>query len=163
MLVFLLLASACMFAFAMQAVAWWHIDQANVGPISTDMCAASVCKRSSLAWLRGSETWMRTGVATYSGGLLASILAALTAAAIAANRAPRLLSKMLLVSTVTAAISAVYFYAAFPSVTYAPVTRGFGAPLFAAAVMITCLAIAWLWKQIAAHNTASMHAASQTN
>lgn len=158
MLVTLLLASACLFAFAMQAVAWWHIDHANVGPISTDMCAGTICKRSSLAWLRGSETWMRTGVATYSGGLLASIFAALTAAAIAANRAPRLLSKMLLVSTVTAAIAAVYFYAAFPSVNYAQVARGLGAPMFAAAVIVTCAAIAWLWKQIATHGAATSRA-----
>lgn len=111
----LALLAACGFAFAVQTP-WWSVAEVTIGPFGSRHCFGGECRETGLAWLAGSDLWMRSGVATRAGGYIAMFVLVVLAGAMAAKRVPALVAKVSLVSIVTAIAAAVYFIAAFPGV-----------------------------------------------
>ena len=134
----LLLLVAFGFAVAVQALAWWHIGSAQLGPIESRSCFGGPCRVQNLSWTTGSGFWMRMGYATYAGGLLASFIAVMCAAGIAAKRVPALLGKMLMVSVVTAVVPAALFVTGLPRL--GETSLAIGVPVFFASVVLGALA-----------------------
>lgn len=123
----LALAAACAFAFSVQLGRWWAIgDVAEIGPFGSKHCfGTGDCKLASLAWVGGgSDRWMRLGMATWAGALVAVFMLVVMSARLAANKLPRLVAKSLLVAIITASLAGTAFVAQFPGVEGASLARG---------------------------------------
>jgi len=126
------LLAASAFALAVQ-IAWWHVAEVTVGPFGSRHCFGGECRETGLAWLDGSELWMRAAVATRAAGYIAMFIFVVLAGAVAARRVPLLVARASIVAVLTATASAVYFIAAFPGLPEA--SLGVGAFLFAAGIV----------------------------
>jgi len=130
----MLLLAACGFAIAVRALAWWHVGPAQIGPIEFRSCFENDCKVSRLTLLTGASFWIRTGYITYGAGLIATMVAVMCAAGIAAKRVPVLLGKMMLVAVITAVVPATMFITQVPKL--AQMSLGIGVPVFFASVVL---------------------------
>lgn len=138
-IVALALLAAAGFACAVQLGRWWAVGDVEVGPFGSRHCfAAGGCQPAGLGWIGGTPQWMRFGMATWAGGLIAMFALVVMAAAIAARRVPRLAAKAVLVSIATAAITGTVFIAQFPGIDGAHLDRG--AWLFGGAVLLGIVA-----------------------
>lgn len=129
----LALAGAFAFALAVQS-AWWNAGEAAIGPYGTRHCFGGECRETGLAWIRGTDLWMRSGVAARAGGYIAMFALILLAGGLAAKRIPRLIARASLVGILTTIISGGYFAFAFPGVPTA--TLGRGMFLFATGILL---------------------------
>lgn len=134
----LLLLVAFGFAYAVQALAWWHVGTAQIGPIESRSCFGGPCRVTTLSWTTGSAFWMRMGYATYAGALLTSLIAVMCAAGIAAKRVPALLGKILMVSVLSAVVPAGLFVAGLPRL--GETSLSIGVPVFFVSAMLGALA-----------------------
>lgn len=131
----LVLALVGAFAFALSVQsAWWIAGEAEIGPYGTRHCFGGECRETGLAWIRGTDLWMRSGIAARAGGYIAMFALIILAGGLAARRIPRLVARASLVGILTTIISGGYFVFAFPGVPTA--TLGRGIFLFAAAIVI---------------------------
>jgi hypothetical protein len=121
-IVALALTSAVAFAVSVQVGRWWSIDDCSIGPFGSRDCIAGMS--SGLAWIGGSQSWMRTGVATWAGGMIAMLALIVVAASTAAGRLSRLAARTSLVAIVSASIAAVAFAIGFPGLPGAQLDRG---------------------------------------
>jgi hypothetical protein len=109
----LALVAASTFALAVQS-AWWSAGEVTIGPFGARHCFGGECRESGLAWLGGTDLWMRAGVAARAGGYIAMFVLVVLAGGLAARRIPRLMARASIVSILTAAVGGGYFIAAFP-------------------------------------------------
>ncbi len=130
------LLSAIAFALAVQGGNWWSVEAHEVGPFGARRCFSDGCAPTGLAWLGGTERWMRTGIATWAAGLIAVMMLVVLAGSVAAKRAPRLIAKTTLVSIVTASVTAGLFVAQFPHARNPTVELARGAGLFVIAIVL---------------------------
>lgn len=119
-----LLIAAFAFAMSVWGGRWWSIDDVAIGPYGSTHCFGADCKHAGLGWIGGTERWMRTGMATWAGGVLSMIALLGVAGAIAARRVPRLAAKMTLVAISTTLLTGVAFIVQFPGVAGATIDRG---------------------------------------
>ena len=131
LIVALALAAATAFALAVQT-AWWSVGEVTIGPFGARHCFGGECRESGLAWIGGSELWMRSAVATRAAGYIAMFVLLMFAGAIAAKRVPTLVARAAMASILTATVAGVYFGVAFPGVNGAGMA--YGALEFAAAI-----------------------------
>jgi hypothetical protein len=134
MYVVIALFSATLFAISVWIGQWWTVGLVSIGPLGGRNCYGSDCRPAGLAWIRGTELWERSAIATAAAGLIAMVLLMLLAGALAAQRVPRLLAKTTLVALVCAIVCAAYFIAKFPGVE--GVAHGPGAVLYAVAIVM---------------------------
>lgn len=114
-LISVLLGLAAAIAFAMSVqTAWWTIGEVDIGPFGARHCFGGECRESGLAWIGGSDLWMRSAVATRAAGFIAMFALLMFAGARAAKREPKLVARLVLAAIVTAAGAGGYFWAAFP-------------------------------------------------
>jgi hypothetical protein len=103
-------------------------DIATIGPLSSERCFESNCRVVGIEWIGAGNGWVRTGIATYTAGLLAAALLMFTAAGIAARRAltpaRRAIARSGLVAAITAAIAGVGFVAFYPGLEGSSLGRG---------------------------------------
>src|SRR5262245_66496181 len=111
----LALAGATSFAIAVQS-AWWGIAEVAIGPFGSRHCFGGECREAGLAWIGGSELWMRSAVATRAAGYIAMFVLLMFAGAIAAKREPTLVARGVAAAIVTAAATGGYFALAYPVV-----------------------------------------------
>jgi hypothetical protein len=123
MTVVIALVAATSFALAVQS-AWWTIGEVDIGPFGARHCFGGECRESGLAWIGGSDLWMRSAVATRAAGYIAMFVLLAFAGALAAKRQPKLAARGALAAIVTAAVCGGYFAAAFPGLGGAGVARG---------------------------------------
>ena len=126
------LAAACAFALAVQT-AWWSVAEVTIGPFGSRHCFGGECRETGLAWLGGTDLWMRSGIAARAGGYISMFVLVVLAGSVAAKRVPLLIARATLVSIITATACAVYFIARFPGLANASV--GAGVFLFGGAVL----------------------------
>ncbi len=143
------LVASSLFALSVWIGQWWTIGEVSIGPHGSRHCFGPGmeggftpspgidCRPAGLAWIGGSELWMRSAVATWVAGLVAMFLLALLAAGAAAGRVPRLVARTTLVALVTAAATGGYFVAQFPGLGGA--SLGQGAILYVLALAIGCI------------------------
>ncbi len=114
---------------------WWSIDNVEIGPFGSRHCfGVGDCKISGLDWVGAGDRWMRLGIATWAGGLVATLMLVITAARLAANRVPKLVSKSVLVAIATASLAGTFFVVTFPGIPGATLARG--AWLFVAGIAL---------------------------
>jgi hypothetical protein len=118
------LISASAFALSVQSGRWWSVGEVAIGPFGTRHCFDGECRASGLAWLGGSDLWMRSAVATGVAGLVTSFLLVVIAGALAARRVPRLAARSSLAALATALAVGGYFVARFPRGDVASIDRG---------------------------------------
>ncbi|HEY5950597.1 MAG TPA: hypothetical protein VIV40_34130 [Kofleriaceae bacterium] len=135
----LALASAVSFAIAVQS-AWWSIAEVSIGPFGTRHCFSGECRESGLAWIGGSELWMRSAVASRAAGYIAMFVLLMFAGALAAKRVPKLVARGALAAIVTATATGAYFAINFPGVGGAAMS--YGVFVYAAAVVLGVAAVA---------------------
>lgn len=139
LVVALALLAACTFAFSVQLGRWWAIGDVEIGPFGSRHCfGGGDCKLSGLTWVGGGDRWMRLGMATWAGGLVAAFMLVVMAAGLAAKRVPRLVAKSVLVAIATAALAGTVFVVQFPGVEGAGLARG--AWLFVLAIALALAA-----------------------
>lgn len=119
----LTLVGAVAFALALQA-AWWTAGEVSIGPFGSRHCFGGECRETGLAWIGGTELWMRAGVATRAGGYIAMFVLVIVAGAVAAKRVPRLMARASLVAILTATAAGAYFLFAFPGIAQAAMGPG---------------------------------------
>jgi hypothetical protein len=122
--VVLALIAATAFAMSVQGGRWWSIDDVTIGPYGAKHCFGGECKNAGLAWIGGTDRWMRTGMATWAGALLSGLMLLIVAAALAAKRVPKLAARTTLVSIATTVLAGIAFIAQFPGVEGATIDRG---------------------------------------
>lgn len=128
---------ACVaFAMSVQLGAWWMIGDTEIGPSGSSRCFESGCVPAKLNWLGNGERWMRVGMGTWAGGLIAAFVLVVMSAALAAKKIPRLAAKTVLVSVATAGIAGALFAWQFPRAEYPAAELGRGALLFIAAIAL---------------------------
>ncbi len=132
------LIAASAFAVSVWAGRWWSIGDVEIGPFGSKQCFGGDCRPTSLTWIGGSERWMRTGMATWAGGLISMLVLLIIAAAVAARRVPRLAARTALVAIGTAVVAGISFIVQYPGVDGASVDRGLW--LFGAAVVLGAFA-----------------------
>ncbi len=138
-IVVLALVAACAFALSVQMGRWWSIGDVEIGPFGSRHCfGGGDCKVASLGWVGAGDQWMRLGMATWAGGLVAGFMLIVMAARLASNRVPKLVAKSVLVAIATASLAGTVFVAQFPGVTGASLSRG--AWLFVLGVVIALVA-----------------------
>lgn len=120
----LLLISATAFAMSVWGGRWWSVADVTIGPFGSKHCFGGECKHAGLGWIGGTDRWMRTGMATWAGGVLTMLSLLGVAAAVAARRVPRLAAKMTLVAIATTLLAGISFIAQFPGVEGATTDRG---------------------------------------
>ena len=128
----LALLAASGFALAVQT-AWWNVATVTVGPFGSRACFNGECSERGLAWIGGSDLWMRAAVASRAAGYIAMFALVFLAGALAAKRTPVLIARMSIVSILTALVSGVYFFVGFPDLNEA--SLGLGLFLLAAAAI----------------------------
>ena len=100
-------------------------DDVTIGPTHSTSCfQGRACMKGGLAWVDGSDLWIRAGVATYAAGLLLAAVCVLLGAAIASGRIGRLPAKLSIVAAITAVGATAAFVATFPALTGASMGRG---------------------------------------
>jgi hypothetical protein len=109
----LALLAASTFALAVQS-AWWSAGEVTIGPFGSRHCFGGECRESGMAWLGGTDLWMRSGVAARAGSYIAMFVLVVLAGGLAAKRVPRLMAKASIVSIITAGASGGYFAVGFP-------------------------------------------------
>jgi hypothetical protein len=119
----LAILGATSFALAVQS-AWWSVGEVTIGPFGARHCFGGECRESGLAWIGGSELWMRSAIATRAAGYIAMFVLIAFAGGLAAKREPRIISRGAITAIVTAVATGVYFAAAFPGVSGASIDRG---------------------------------------
>src|SRR5262245_49802860 len=112
MTVVLAILAATAFAIAVQS-AWWGIGEVGIGPFGSRHCFTGECRESGLAWIGGSDLWMRSAVASRAAGFIAMFVLLMFAGALAAKREPKLIARGVIAAIVTAAVTGAYFAAAF--------------------------------------------------
>jgi hypothetical protein len=117
------LAAATSFALSVQS-AWWSVAEVAIGPFGAHHCFGGECREAGLAWVGGSELWMRSAVATRAAGYIAMFVLIMFAGALAAKREPMLVARGAAAAILTALVAGVYFAAAYPGVPGATVARG---------------------------------------
>lgn len=132
------LLGATSFAIAVQS-AWWSIGEATIGPFGTRHCFGGECRETSLAWVGGSDLWMRSAIATRFAGYIAMFALLMFAGGLAAKREPKLVARGVLSAIVTAVAVGVYFAAAFPGLEGS--SRSHGAILYVVAVVLGVAAV----------------------
>ncbi|MBA3500603.1 MAG: hypothetical protein M4D80_01735 [Myxococcota bacterium] len=138
-IVALALAAACAFAFSVQLGRWWAIGDVEIGPYGSRHCfGVGPCKMADLDWVGGGDRWMRLGMATWAGGLVATFMLVVMSARLAANKVPKLVAKSVLVAIATASLAGTVFVATFPGLQGASLARG--AWLFAIGVVLALVA-----------------------
>lgn len=130
----LALAAATAFALSVWAGRWWSIGDVEIGPFGSKQCFGGDCRPTNLGWVGGSERWMRMGMATWAGGLIAMFVLMIVAGAVAAKRRPVLAARTALVAIGTAVVAGGLFVAQYPGVDGSSVDRGLF--LFIAAVVL---------------------------
>ena len=122
----LALAAACAFAFSVQLGRWWAIGaDVEIGPFGSRHCyGVGGCKIGDLFWVGGGDRWMRLGMATWAGGLVAAFMLVVMSARLAANKVPKLVAKSVLVAIATASLAGTVFVATFPGIEGASLSRG---------------------------------------
>jgi len=95
--------------------AWWRAGEVAIGPFGSHHCFGGDCKSSGLAWIGGTDLWLRSAVATRAAAIIASILLVVVAGGLAARRVPRLIARSTLVALAAAVVTGSYFVAKFPS------------------------------------------------
>ena len=140
LVVALALAAACAFAFSVQLGKWWAIgDVAEIGPFGSRHCFGDGgCKLADVTWVGGGDRWMRLGMATWAGGLVAAFMLVVMSAGLAAKRVPKLVAKSVLVAIATASLAGTVFVATFPGIQDASLARG--AWLFVLGVVLALVA-----------------------
>lgn len=136
--VLLAIAAAAGFAIAVQSP-WWSVAEVQIGPFGSHHCFGGECRETGLAWVQGSDLWMRSAVATRAAGYIAMFVLLMLAGALAAKREPKLVARGTLAAIVTAAACGTYFVAAFPGVPSAGVDRGVF--FFAASIVLALAAV----------------------
>lgn len=126
------LVAASGFALAVQT-AWWKVAEVTVGPFGSRACFGGECRERGLAWIGGTDLWMRAAVASRAAGYIAMFALVFLAGALAAKRVPVLIARMSIVAILTALVSGIYFYVAFPDLKEA--SLGLGLFFFAAAAI----------------------------
>ncbi len=134
----LALLAAVAFAISVWAGRWWSIGDVEIGPFGSKQCFGGECRPTSLTWIGGSERWMRMGMATWAGGLMAMLVLLIMAAGVAAKRIPRLAARTALVAIATVTITGVLFIMQYPGVDNATVDRGLW--LWLAAIVLGSIA-----------------------
>jgi hypothetical protein len=119
-----LLISAIAFAMSVWGGRWWSIGDVSIGPYGSTHCFGGECKHAGLGWIGGTDRWMRTGVATWAGGVLTMLALLGVAGAVAARRVPRLAAKMTLVAIATTLVAGSLFIAQYPGIAGATSDRG---------------------------------------
>ena len=132
------LVASALFALSVWIGEWWTVGEVSIGPLGARHCFGGECRPAGLAWIGGSDLWMRSAIATWVAGLVAMFLLAALAAAVAAGKLPRLVARISLVALATAAVTGGYFVAKFPGVGGA--SLGQGAILYVVALVIGCVA-----------------------
>jgi hypothetical protein len=94
--------------------AWWVAGEVAIGPFGSHHCFGGDCQSGGLAWLGGSDLWMRAAVATRAAALIGTALLVILAGALAARRVPRLVGRTTIVALSAATITGGYFLAKFP-------------------------------------------------
>ncbi|HEY5926305.1 MAG TPA: hypothetical protein VIV11_31685 [Kofleriaceae bacterium] len=122
-LVAIALAAATSFAISVQS-AWWTVGEVSIGPFGSRHCFGGECRESGIAWIGGSDLWMRSAVAARAAGYIVMFVFLMFAGAIAAKRTPVLVARGAAAALLTAAVTGSYFAAAFPGVNGASVSRG---------------------------------------
>lgn len=115
------------------------IGDVEIGPHGSRHCfGAGECKLADLAWVGGGDRWMRLGMATWAGGLVATFMLVVMSARLAAKKVPRLVAKSVLVAIATASLAGTVFVVQFPGVQGASLARG--AWLFTLAIALALAA-----------------------
>ena len=145
--VVLALTAATAFAISVQ-VAWWSVAEVSIGPFGSRHCFGGECRSSGLAWIGGSEMWMRSALAARAAGYIAMFVLLMFAGAVAAKRTPNLVARGCLTAIITATAAGAYFAAAFPGLGGASVAHGLF--LFVAGVVLGVAAVVvWLRRPVA--------------
>lgn len=135
LIIVLALVAATAFALSVWAGRWWSVGgSVEIGPFGSKQCFGGECRPANLGWVGGSERWMRMGMATWAGGLIAMFVLMIVAGAVAARRRPILAARTALVAIGTAVIAGVLFIVQFPGVDGSTVDRGLF--LFVGAVVL---------------------------
>jgi hypothetical protein len=134
LIIVLALVAAVAFAMSVWAGRWWSIGDVEIGPFGSKQCFGGDCHPTSLTWIGGSERWMRMGMATWAGGLIAMFVLIVIAGAVAARRVPKLAARTALVAIATVVVTGGLFVAQYPGVDGASVDRGLW--LFGCAVVL---------------------------
>jgi hypothetical protein len=134
LIIVLALIAATAFALSVWAGRWWSIGDVEIGPFGSQQCFGGECRPTNLGWVGGSERWMRMGMATWAGGLIAMFVLMVVAGSVAARRTPRLAARTALVAIGTAVIAGALFVAQYPGVDGSSVDRGLF--LFVAAAVL---------------------------
>jgi hypothetical protein len=121
---------------SVQGGAWWTFGDTKVGPFNSERCFDGGCVPAKLNWLGAGDRWMRIGMGTWAGGLIASFVLVVMSAGLAAKRIPKLAAKTVLVSVATAGIAGAIFAWMFPRAEYPAAELGRGALLFVAAIAL---------------------------
>ncbi|MBL0212449.1 MAG: hypothetical protein IPQ07_00945 [Myxococcales bacterium] len=132
------LVAASAFAVSVWAGRWWSIGDVEIGPFGSKQCFGGDCRPTSLTWIGGSERWMRMGMATWAGGLIAMLVLLVVAGGVAAKRIPRLAARTALIAIGTAVVAGIAFVMQYPGVDGARVDRGMW--LFGGAVVLGSVA-----------------------
>lgn len=136
-LVIALALGACIaFAMSVQLGAWWTIGDTEIGPTGSQRCFETGCAPANLNWLGVGDRWMRVGMGTWAGGLIAAFVLVVMSARLAAKKIPVLAAKTVLVSVATAGIAAAWFAYQFPRTEYPAAELGRGALLFLVAIAL---------------------------
>ena len=131
----LALAAASAFAFAMQT-AWWTAGEVSIGPFGSRHCFGGECRETGLAWLGGSELWLRAAVAVRAAGYISMFILVVVAGGLASGRIPRLMARASLVAILTAIASGGYFALKFPGGLSGTESVGLGLILFIGAIVV---------------------------
>ncbi|MCB9571594.1 MAG: hypothetical protein H6709_05840 [Kofleriaceae bacterium] len=133
----LALVGAALLAIAVQAGRWWSVagGDVTIGPLSSRTCMGGTCRDVGLGWLAGSGLWLRAGMATYGGGLIAGFALTAMAGALAAGRAGTLAAGSALVAVFTVTVAAAIFIATAPALPGMGLARGVW--LFGAGVVVS--------------------------
>lgn len=119
------LVAAAALALAVQGSPWWTIgDEVGIGTVASRNCFGDTCQESGLGWTSGSATWVRSGAATYAGGLVAALVLVALAGALTARARGRLAALSASVAVVTVAAVGVVFYVTRPTIAGMALARG---------------------------------------
>jgi hypothetical protein len=132
------LLAACGFTLSVQGGRWWEVGEATVGPLGTQRCFSGDCQPTGLEWLGGGMPWLRFAIATSAAAFIAAFVNVVLAATLAARRTPRLFSKLVLASVITAGAAGAMFVVQFPS--DMPATMARGIAFYVAAVALGLVA-----------------------
>ncbi len=121
---------------SVQLGGWWTFGDTEIGPFGSKRCFEDGCVPAKLNWLGVGERWMRVGMGTWAGALIAAFVLVVMSAALAAKKIPKLAAKTVLMSVATAGIAGALFAWQFPRGEYPAAELGRGSLLFIAAIVL---------------------------